>query len=871
MKALRNQTTVVSPRPTSGRVWPVLLGAMLMVLLCPVTAISQQAASYFQTGAPPAWVEWTVPAPKAAVNPDQASAGQVLTLIDTQINAVKGATFIHVVKDITSDTGVQSGANLSFSWDPSYQKLIIHQITIERGTNRMNRLEPSKFKIIQQEPDLDRQVYNGTLSAVLFLEDVRVGDRIEYAYTVRGRNPSLKGNYAARFILGWPMPVKHRQIRLLWPEGRPLNFRVHGSNVEPQVSTLGGLKEYVWNLQNVPGVTLEDQIPSWFMPYPWLEVSGYTNWAEVAGWAAGLFVTTNADAPELRQEIANLRQPGATVEQTVQRALEFVQNDVRYLGIEFGPNSYHPTDPLTVLRQRYGDCKDKAFLFCTLLRGLGFHATPVLVSTACRRTLPDFLPAPMDFDHVIVRMEADGKTYWLDPTRTFQHGPIGQRYLPDYGFGLLVKAGEKKLTAIPASDAGAPETDTAEVFRPGGQKEPARLSVTTTYRGADAEWMRAVLAADGREILAKAYLNDYARRYPGVASSAPMVVNDSPNRDTLTITHTYVITNFWVLSADKERYTCEFYPLGIHTWIMKPTTTVRSMPMMLSFPRRRVVETTIELPRPFKLTDFDKLIRGPASELRIQRRYNGQIVRLDYDYRALTNFVPVAETAEYLDSLDRMEKVLGYSLKWQSMDGLGKTSQFNWPIFLLAMFYTAAFAGGAGFFCRHQCRVATALSATVPPPLEAGPAGLGGWLILVGIGLVLTPFRLLFYIFGTLDSFSLWKWHILTNPGGVSYNPLWGPMLIFELLSQISIVIFSLLLLVLFFQKRRVFPRWYIALIVFNMLFVAMDIAGVHLLGVSSPASTAIRVRNITSVIAGCCIWLPYMLVSKRVKATFVR
>jgi len=71
--------------------------------------------------------------------------------------------------------------------DPSFQELIIHQITIQRGTDRMDHLDLSKFKIIQQEADLNRQIYNGALSAVLFLEDVRSGDRIEYAFTLRER------------------------------------------------------------------------------------------------------------------------------------------------------------------------------------------------------------------------------------------------------------------------------------------------------------------------------------------------------------------------------------------------------------------------------------------------------------------------------------------------------------------------------------------------------------------------------------------------------------------------------------------------------------------------------------------------------------
>ena len=223
-----------------------------------------------------------------------------------------------------------------------------------------------------------------------------------------------------------------------------------------------------------------------------------------------------------------------TAEQTIQSALDFVQSNVRYLGIEFGPNSYHPTDPATVLNRRFGDCKDKTFLLCTLLRGLGFEASPVLIATGFRQTLPDLLPAPHDFDHVIVRVTANGKVYWIDPTASYQHGPIGQRSLPDYGYGLVIRTGERGLTSIPPSGAEA-MTMTMETFTVGGQKAPAFLEVVNTFKGADAESMRAFIAASGSAGVEKSYLNDYSRRYPGVAMTEPIAIQDSTNNDEISI------------------------------------------------------------------------------------------------------------------------------------------------------------------------------------------------------------------------------------------------------------------------------------------------------------------------------------------------
>jgi hypothetical protein len=347
--------------------------------------------------------------------------------------------------------------------------------------------------------------------------------------------------------------------------------------------------------------------------------------------------------------------------------------------------------------------------------------------------------------------------------------------------------------------------------------------------------------------------------------SAPLTIDDSPNSDTLTISHTYSITNFWVLSTNKQRYNCQFYPLGIHSWVAKPATAIRSMPMELSFPRRRTVQTRIDLPIDFKLSNFTNTIAGPAAELRVKRAYHGQTMWLDYEYKSLTNFVPASLAAEHLGSLDRMEDALGYSLTWQNMDGLGGSNGFNWPVFALAAVYAVLLAVGIGLLCRRQCRLASA--AIQPPLLDRELNGLGGWLVLVAINLVFGPLRLLVVLSRTLDAYSLLHWHALTAPGGVSYHPAHAPVLTFELLGNITLLILTLFVVVLFFQRRPIFPRWFIVLLLVNAAFMALDAAAMQIL---KPSSSAI-VPGLMPAIVGCCIWIPYMCSSRRVKATFGR
>lgn len=104
----------------------------------------------------------------------------------------------------------------------------------------------------------------------------------------------------------------------------------------------------------------------------------------------------------------------------------------------------------------------------------------------------------------------------------------------------------------------------------------------------------------------------------------------------------------------------------------------------------------------------------------------------------------------------------------------------------------------------------------------------------------------------------------------MAYHPLWAPVLTLELLAQISLLIMGLFALGLFFQKRRIFPYWYIAFMVGNACFLVGDAVSVAVIKPSSSAGAGVS-ATVFGALLGCCVWIPYMLQSRRVKVTFVK
>jgi hypothetical protein len=68
-------------------------------------------------------------------------------------------------------------------------------------------------------------LYDGSFTAQHQLEDIRVGDTIEYAYTIDGSNPVLKGKYFDAFATEWTAPVGRAITRIIYPLRASLAFR----------------------------------------------------------------------------------------------------------------------------------------------------------------------------------------------------------------------------------------------------------------------------------------------------------------------------------------------------------------------------------------------------------------------------------------------------------------------------------------------------------------------------------------------------------------------------------------------------------------------------------------------------------------------
>ena len=152
------------------------------------------------------------------------------------------------------------------------------------------------------------------------------------------------------------------------------------------------------------------------------------------------------------------------------------------------------------------------------------------------------------------------------------------------------------------------------------------------------------------------------------------------------------------------------------------------------------------------------------------------------------------------------------------------------------------------------------------------PRGIGGWLILPALGLVITPFRMGFQFYrDLLPALAPETWNALTDSSSAAYHPLWGPVIVFEVVANLALFVYTLWLLWLFFNKSKRAPRLFIIWLVSLAATQIIDLLLTNQIpAVASQPTDPESIKDVTRSIIGAAIWIPYFMKSKRVHNTFI-
>jgi hypothetical protein len=626
----------------------------VLALGSPATPASAAGKAYTIRPAA-AWIVTARPSVATSAPAAGDSTGTHYLLFDQQIRVGPGGRedYRRSIWRLETTASLQDASEVRISFDPAFERLVIHDVRVTRDGARVWEFRTSDVRVIEAEEDIDERLYNGELTAVVFLKDLRVGDTVDYSFTIEGQNPVLGGRFDGVLDLGFGVPVDVVRRILLWQKGAAPRIKVKDAP-EPAASTGPGGTRYSWEIRDSHPPPLEDAAPTWYRPYPRAEVSEFADWQDVARHCRALFASVERPSAATAALVRGWGLQDASEEARVERAVRFVQDDVRYLGMEMGPHSHQPHAPADTLRRRFGDCKDKATLLVALLRELGVRAWPALVATRTGRTLSERLPSMFAFDHVIVAIPTAGQLTFVDATASQEGGRLRDRPAPAYSYALVLSEASPGLTALAAPKLEAPSTEVEETFALPSWDAPARLEVVSTYRGDAADDMRRRRARATSDEITRRYRDFYTREYGELRPLTGLSTHDDRHANVLVVRESYELPTLW---KDGEG---EFRAWLVDSRLQRPQTLVRSTPLAIEHPENVRQVLTIRLPAPPELDPGDEAVRGSAFTLEKRTTIQGNDARLVYSYHSERGSLEPKEVAAYVHALDRASDLVRF-------------------------------------------------------------------------------------------------------------------------------------------------------------------------------------------------------------------
>jgi transglutaminase-like putative cysteine protease len=846
-----------------GLAWFAAIASLAASLNVPLVG----SAQFHRFAAPAAWVA-PIETPSPATAPTGgADASTWVQLLDRQINISEtGDDFYrHIAVKVLNSVGVDDYSQIDLAVDPAFQTLDIHRLRVVRAGEIIDQQKLARITELPQETELRNRIYNGRYNIDIVLSDVRAGDVIEYSYTVHSRELIFPGSFYARLDTGWTVPVDHQRIRVRAPVTRQIAFLSSDGSPVPSPVMAGDRHEFVIEWHDLAAVPALSSTPGWYSVWPYLEIGDRGSWTEVARAVEPLFRLPTELGPGVAAALDAIRGSGGTPAAQALRALQFVQEEIRYTSIAIAPGSYAPAPTELVIKRRFGDCKDKSLLLATLLDRLGVEAQVALVHSFRGRALDGSLPTPYAFDHAIVRAVIDGGVHWLDPTAATQYEPLSISHHPDYERALPVGSSSPGLEVIPlpASDMRRREIATT-LDLSAGLKAEGLMEVTTRYEGAYADEMRPTLSSVNSEQRQSDYESYAAHYYPGARSLAPVEILDDRTDNVVTVRERYRLENAFA-PAGEEVLELVLHADELYNYAQALGAAGRRVPLALEYPLRIKQRVVAKLPEDWALRADDVAVDNPAFRYRSKVGYTGRTLTLEYEYEALAASVAPEDIAKYEADRARVYDDLGYRLTRADPAVNSGSPGGVAPLPMLGLLFAFLLSIWAAVRWGYRYD---------PPGREAepgSPAGIGGWLLLPALSMILTPLLSGAAVVAWLASIEAKAWYALPTVVNQGYAGTTHPVVLSIMALAVLQIVFAVLAAVLFFAKRTSAPRYFVALTWFVVVTDGAAVIWSLAAGFNKDLNATGVFSDVMRSIVSAFVWTAYMSSSKRVKATFVR
>lgn len=325
---------------------------------------------------------------------------------------------------VQSDAGVQYWGQLAFGYNAANERLDIKYVRVRKADGNVVTASADAVQDLTSPVQREAPVYTDYRQKHVTVPGLRPGEILEYSVVTTIHTAHAPGHFWVEYPLERNVIVLDEQLEVDVPASRAVILKTE-PGADAKITESAGRRIYRWTSSHTVREKKdqkktsddeeekdpdEDDAPKRAS----VRMTTFQSWDEVGRWYSSLEKGSRTLTPEIRKKAEELVAGRKTDLEKIEALYNFVAPNFRYVSLSLGSGRYQPRAAADVLRDQYGDCKDKHTLLAAMLESIGIQASTVLINSAIKVD-PDF-PSPSQFDHAITRVSAGGQDHWMDVT-----------------------------------------------------------------------------------------------------------------------------------------------------------------------------------------------------------------------------------------------------------------------------------------------------------------------------------------------------------------------------------------------------------------------------------------------------------------------
>jgi hypothetical protein len=573
------------------------------------------------------------------------------------------------VFEVRTAAGVEQRGEVTFTFNPSFQTLEVHYLTIRRGGEEIDGLVSAERDVVRARMGTELHAYIGDYVGILRLVDLRPGDIVDYSFSWVGVNPVAEPLTMLYLSLDHdPEDMKHthRVISspdLAWtlmddaPPPKAEHFDPDGFRVQDWIFT-----------PTLSAYSPDDGAPPSSQRSRVAVYTPFKSWAEIADWGRSFFDDGPIDEEVNAFAQEALAAAGGDVERAALALVNHVQDNVRDGEVGIGPGGFIPNPAVRVLSRGYGDEKDQAFLLVSLLRALGIEAWPAMTSMSNEDRMHRAPPTPYMFNHYLVNAKWEGVDCWINPMARGQGGRLRERKPMSCNWCLPLRPGSTGLVRMEEPEMLSLRSVKETINLDVEFQSPVTLEIVTTHIGRPAGLMRDRILTTGLENLREQYHEYYKRQFNDAVTSDLVVTEDDRFTNRLVLKETVQWPNLWTMDDDTKFWVFSYRASEVTSLLFDGPTDDRKDPIGVHHPVNYEQDVAISLPPPggipWNLPDEEFVVEGAAGRFHRIDTFDGSVYRVKVSFRSIVDRIPADGAPAAAENQREMNSRAYFGVNW---------------------------------------------------------------------------------------------------------------------------------------------------------------------------------------------------------------